>query len=300
MPTLQGVFAPALTPFRADLSPDVARWVDHGRRLLNDGCHGLCPFGTTSEATSLSPLERAEMLEQLIGAGIGPAQLMPGTGLSSIPETVQLTRHAVEQGVAGVLMLPPFFYKGVSDDGLFRHFAEVIERVGDERLRIYLYHIPQVTHVGFGYDLIGRLIDAYPQTIVGIKDSSGDWENLSGVIERFPNFTAFAGTEMLLLNTLRAGGAGTISAVANVAAVKIRTLYDAYRGGASDKELESLNEEATATRRVVKDYAAVPALKQIMARQTGDATWKTVRPPLVQMGDGEAEKMMAKLDASIM
>ena len=295
MPTLHGVFAPALTPFRADLSPDVARWVEHCRRLLNDGCHGLCPFGTTSEATSLSPLERAEMLEQLIGAGVDPAQLMPGTGLNSIPETVQLTRHALEQGVAGVLMLPPFFYKGVSDDGLFRHFAEVIERVGDERLRVYLYHIPQVTHVGFRYDLIGRLIEAYPQTVVGIKDSSGDWGNLSGMIERFPSLTAFAGTEMLLLNTLRAGGAGTISAVANVAATKIRALYDAFQAGVGDEELETLNKDATATRHVVKEYAAVPALKQIVARQTEDARWKVVRPPLVQMGDEKAEKMLANL-----
>ena len=231
MSTLHGVFAPALTPFRADLSPDVARWIDRCRRLLNDGCHGLCPFGTNSEATSLSPLERAEMLEQLVGAGVDPARLMPGTGLNSIPETVQLTRHAVEQGVAGVLMLPPFFYKGVSDDGLFRHFAEVIERIGDERLRVYLYHIPQVTQIGFSYDLIGRLIEAYPQTVVGLKDSSGDWENLRGVLERFPGFAAFAGTEMLLLNTLRAGGAGTISAIANVGAAKIRALYDAFQEG---------------------------------------------------------------------
>ncbi len=295
MPPLHGVFAPALTPFRADFSPDVARWIDHCRWLLNEGCHGLCPFGTTSEATSLSSLERAEMLEQLIGAGVDPAQLMPGTGLNSIPETVQLTRHAVEQGVAGVLVLPPFFYKGVSDDGLFRHFAEVIERVGDERLRLYLYHIPQVTHIGFGYNLIGRLIDAYPQTVVGLKDSSGDWANLSGVIERFPDFTAFAGTEMLLLNTLRAGGAGTISAVANVAATKIRALYDAFHAGAGDEELEALNKDATATRHVVKEYAAVPALKQIIARRLGNDAWKIVRPPLVQMGDEEAEKMLAKL-----
>ena len=295
MSTLHGVFAPALTPFRADLSPDVARWIDRCRLLLDDGCHGLCPFGTNSEATSLSPLERAEMLEQLIGAGVDPARLMPGTGLNSIPETVQLTRHAVKQGVAGVLMLPPFFYKGVSDDGLFRHFAEVIERVGDERLRVYLYHIPQVSHIGFSYDLIGRLIEAYPQTVVGLKDSSGDWENLRGMLERFPNFAAFAGTEMLLLNTLRAGGAGTISAVANVAAGKIRALYDAYQSGASDEALDTLHQEATATRNVVKEYAAIPALKQIVAQQTGDAAWKVVRPPLVQMEDGEAEKMLATL-----
>ena len=140
--TLCGIFAPVLTPVQADLSPDAERWIALCKRLLQDGCHGLCPFGTTSEANSFSVEERMDLLEQLIESHVPAAQLMPGTGCCALPDTVRLTTHAVRIGCGGVLVLPPFYYKGVSDDGLFRSFSEVIERVGDRRLRIYLYHIP--------------------------------------------------------------------------------------------------------------------------------------------------------------
>ena len=169
-----GVLSPVITPFGADLRPDAARLARHCRWLISQNC-GLAVFGTNSEANSLSVEEKIELLDALVEAGVDPARMMPGTGACALPDTVRLTAHAVKRGCAGTMMLPPFYYKGVSDEGLFRSYAEVIERVGDARLRIYLYHIPPIAQVPITLGLIERLIAAYPDTVVGIKDSSGDW-----------------------------------------------------------------------------------------------------------------------------
>ncbi|HXF64913.1 MAG TPA: dihydrodipicolinate synthase family protein [Caldilineaceae bacterium] len=291
---LRGIFVPTLTPVHADLSPDLDRWIDHSRRLLQMGCHGLCPFGTTSEANSFGLSERMEMLEALVAAGIPAAQLMPGTGTCAIPDTVRLTAHAVGLGCSGVLLLPPFYYKGVSDDGLFRSVAEVIERVGDARLRIYLYHIPPVAQVGFSLALIERLIDAYPGVVVGIKDSSGDWNNLQALLTRFPGFGIFTGSERFLLPTLRAGGAGSINAVANVIAPLQRRLYDQQ----DSPNAEALQEEINRLRQTYKDYPAIPSLKQIMAYLRRDPSWLHLRPPLTALSAEQAQTLIANLEAS--
>jgi 4-hydroxy-tetrahydrodipicolinate synthase len=291
---LRGIFAPMLTPVHADLSPDVARWIDFSRNLLDSGCHGLCPFGTTSEANSFGLDERMEMLEQLVDAGIPAALLMPGTGTCAIPDTVRLTTHAVKLGCSGVLMLPPFYYKAVSDDGLFRGFAEVIERVGDARLRVYLYHIPPVSQVGFSLALIERLIQAYPGVVAGIKDSSADWNNLQALLTTFPGFGIFTGSERFLLQTLRLGGAGSINAVANVIAALQRRLFDQ----AHSSTAEVMQEEVNRFRQVYKDFPAIPALKQIMAHLRGDSGWQYVRPPFVEPSAEQVKTLIANLEAS--
>ena len=165
-----GVIAPVLTPFGEDGNPDAGRFVDHAHWLMQEGCTGLAPFGTTSEANSLGLDERMELLEELVDDGIDAATLMPGTGTCSLADTIMLTRHAMDLSCGGVLMLPPFYYKGPSEEGLFRFFAEAIEGVGDDKLKVYLYHIPPVAQVGFSLPLIGRLIKAFPDNVVGLKD----------------------------------------------------------------------------------------------------------------------------------
>ena len=258
---LHGVLSPVLTPMRDDLSPDIPKWIAFCKQLLAEGCTGLAPFGTTSEANSLGIDERMEMLDALVAAGVPAAQLMPGVGTSAIPDTAKLAGQAARLGCGGVLMLPPFYYKGVSDEGIFRSVAEVIERVGDSRLRVYVYHIPPIAVVGYSLPLIERLIKAYPQTVVGIKDSSGDWNNLKAILEAFPGFGTFTGSERFLLPTLRLGGVGTISAMANVIPGKIRQLYDGWLAENADRVQDELNVARTA----LADYAAIPALKEIMA-----------------------------------
>src|SRR5882724_13266854 len=228
----RGVLAPVVTPFKADLAPDRERFIRHCQWLVSQNC-GLAPFGTTSEASSMSTDERISLLDALVAARIDPSRMMPGTGCCSIVETVALTAHAVKHCCAGVLMLPPFYYKDVSEEGLYRYFSEVVQRVGDARLRIYLYHIPPVAVVGITPKLVERLLAAYPDAIAGMKDSSGDWNNTKTFLDAFAGrsaraartFDVFVGSESFLLANMRNGGVGTISATANVNPAAIYELY---------------------------------------------------------------------------
>lgn len=287
-----GVFAPVITPFHPDLSPDTERFTALCRKLIDEGCDGLVPFGTTSEANSLSLDERIDLLEAMVGGGVTASRLIVGTGLCAIPETVRLTSHAVGLGCAAVLMLPPYYYKGMSDEGLFAAYAEVIERVADERLRIYLYHIPKVSGVALSAALIGRLRDAYPDTVIGIKDSSGDWDNTRMLLEDFPGLRVFPGNELIMLEALRLGAVGCITATANVNAAGLARLYAEWRGD----DAESLQAAVSSVRRAVQSQAMVPALKQIIARRQGDDGWLTLRPPLVGLDEDQTNALFAALD----
>src|SRR6201987_2147944 len=233
---IRGVLAPVVTPFKADLSPDRERFIAHCNWLLSQNC-GLAVFGTNSEANSMSSEEREELLDVLVAAGVDPSRMMPGTGCCSITETVALTAHAVKHSCAGVLMLPPFYYKDVSEEGLYRYFSEVVQRVGDTRLKIYLYHIPPVAVVGITTGLVERLLAAYPNAIAGMKDSSGDWNKTKTFLDAFAarTFDVFVGSESFLLANMRNGGVGTISATANVNPAAIYELYlECIRGPTSD------------------------------------------------------------------
>jgi 4-hydroxy-tetrahydrodipicolinate synthase len=291
---LRGIFVPTLTPVHADLSPDIERWVTFSKDLLASGAHGLCPFGTTSEANSFGISERIDMLDQLVASGIPAAKLMPGTGTPAIPDTVRLTSHAVKLGCGGVLVLPPYYYKAVTDDGLFRAMAEVIERVGDSRLRVYLYHIPPVAQVSFSLALIERLIKAYPETVVGLKDSSGDWNNLHAILTSFPGFGTFTGSERFLLDTLKLGGAGSINAVANLISPLERRLVDRWQ---SD-DAPALQEAVSQMRSVFKDAPAIPALKHMVAHVRQDPNWRNLRPPFVNLTDAQEQSVLTALAQS--
>jgi 4-hydroxy-tetrahydrodipicolinate synthase len=294
-PRLSGVLAPVLTPFAEDLAPDPARFARHCRWLLANGCSALAPFGTTSEANSLSVEERERLLDGLLEAGIPPERLMPGTGCCALPDSVRLTALAVRRGCAGVLMLPPFYYKGVSDDGLFRNFAEVIERVGDSRLRVYLYHIPPVAQVGIGAKLVERLLRAYPRVVAGMKDSSGDFGNTRAMLDAFgrDGFDVFVGSERLLLANMRAGGVGCITATGNVNPGAIDRLFREWRS----PEAERLQEDVNGVRGALEKVPVIPGLKAVVAHHAADPAWRTVRPPLVELSPAQRDPVLAELDA---
>lgn len=292
---LRGVLAPVLTPFHEDLSPDAARLARLCRWLLAQGCAALSPFGTTSEANSLSVEERADLLDAILEGGIAADRLVPGTGCCALTDTVRLTSLAVRRGCAGVLMLPPFYYKAVSDDGLFRSFAEVIERVGDDRLRVYLYHIPPVAQVGISPKLVERLLAAYPRTIAGMKDSSGDFANTKTMIDLFAGsgFDVFVGSERFLLAGMRAGGAGCITATGNVNPAAIDRLFREWRSPDADR----LQEEVNAVRGAVEKAPVIPGLKAIVAHHAEDPGWLPVRPPLVPLAPAQREALLSALGA---
>src|SRR5438552_4277625 len=298
---IRGVLAPVVTPFKADLAPDRQRLIRHCQWLLSQNC-GLAPFGTTSEANSMSTDERISLLEALLAAGIDPSRMMPGTGCCSITETVELTTHAVKHGCAGVLMLPPFYYKDVSEEGLYRYFSEVVQRVGDTRLRIYLYHIPPVAIVGITPKLVERLLKAYPTAIAGMKDSSGDWNNTKTFLDTFSKseFDVFVGSESFLLANMRNGGVGTISATANVNPAAIHKLYRQWNTAGDADNADQQQSKLNAVREVFssrKFPSTIAALKQAIAIYRNDPEWSRVRPPLVELTKEQPKLLAAELKA---
>ena len=290
--TFCGVIAPVLTPFGEDGGPDAERFVEHCQWLMATGCTALAPFGTTSEGNSLGLDERMELLEELVDARtLEPAKLMPGTGTCALSDAVVLTKHAVDLGCGGVLMLPPFYYKAPSEEGLFRYFAEVIDEVADNRLKIYLYHIPPVAQVGFSLSLVGRLIKAFPDTVVGLKDSSGDWNNTAALLATYPGFEVFPGSEVFLLDGLRKGAAGCISATCNVGAAAIRNVYEGWKG----PDAEKLQADITALRKAIQAFPMIPALKALIAHYRQDPGWAKLRPPFVGLSTADADKVIRTL-----
>ncbi len=288
----RGVFAAALTPLEDDLSPDIGATLGHYRWLLNQGCDGIVCLGTTGEANSFSLDERLALLDGL-GETELPAKLVVGTGCCAVSDTVRLSKKALEIGAAGVLVLPPFYYKGVSDDGLYGAYAETIERIGDPALKLYIYHFPKMTALEIGLELIGRLIAAYPETVVGLKNSSGDWDNIAAMIAAFPGFDVFAGSEEFLLPTLALGGPGCMSATVNLLAPQSAELYAKWQ----DAGAEALQDHLTALRRTLSQFAPIPAMKALLARQSGHANWAKVRPPLVALEAAQTERLAAELAA---
>ena len=292
---LSGVLAPVVTPFDARLNPDREKLVRQCRWLLSQNV-GLAVFGTNSEANSLSVDEKIELLDTLADAGIDPRRIVPGTGCCALPDTVRLSAHATKLGCAGTLMLPPFYYKGVSDEGLFRAYSEIIERVGDASLKIYLYHIPPIAQVGLSVELIERLISRYPGTVVGIKDSSGDWDNTAQMLERrWDDFDVFVGSESFLLRNMRAGGVGCISATANVNPAAIDKLFREWREPGAEGQQQRLDD----IRQLFMAYPMISALKSAVGTFGNDPAWYTVRPPLVPLTEtqhGELHRALLERD----
>ncbi len=285
-----GVLVPVLTPFTESLAPDQALYVRFCHQLLEEGADGLAVFGTTSEANSMSAAERMALLDSLCASGIAGDRLMPGVGACSVTEAADLLAHAAQAGAAGALLLPPFYYKGAaaSDDGLFEFVAEMMRRTDGAPAKVYLYHIPPVAVVGWSKDLVRRLLAAFPDRIAGLKDSSGDWESISGFIDIDAGFDVFPGSEVFLLDGLRAGGAGCITATGNINAAGIRSVFTNRDSG----EADALQDRATAIRMAVQDAGPpIAVMKAYLALKTGNDTWARLRPPFRPVGRDVAEAL---------
>ena len=279
MSSISGVWCATLTPVGPDGTVDHPRLIAHVRRLFASGVDGIALFGTTGEGQSFSAAERRAGLEALLDAGIDPERVLAGTGCAALPETVELTRHAVACGCAGALALPPFFFKDVSADGVYASFAQIVESVADERLRLYLYHIPQVSGVAIPHAAIARLKDAYPSAIAGIKDRQCDLEHSLGLLAAFPQLSIFVGFEPHLSAALAAGGAGTICGIANLYPKLIRRLFDRAAEPAHRQDLAIVERFIAA----LDTYPLFPAFKALQAELTGDPAWNALRLPLVPL-----------------
>lgn len=290
-----GVNAAVLTAYHADLSIDLDRMVAHGSWLLANGCNGLAILGTTGEANSLGIHERIGVMEGFVAAGIPASTLLPGTGTTAITDTVMLTRKADELGCRGALVLPPFFYKNPSQDGLFAYFSEVIERVGGD-IGIYLYHFPAQSAVPFTVDFIARLLKAYPGKVRGIKDSSGDFANTKAYADHFAadGFEVYCGDDGALFRLLEAGGAGCITAAANVGCAVSAQVY-AARGTPAG---EAAQVKLAAIRSAVTSQALIPGLKSLVARHLADPAWLTLRPPHTRLTVEAEQALFRAFDAS--
>ncbi|MBT8193181.1 MAG: dihydrodipicolinate synthase family protein [Acidimicrobiia bacterium] len=287
MTSLSGVWAASLTPVTSDLAPDPDRLGDHVARLLADGCDGIVLFGTTGEATSFSVAERVDLLDRLVAGGVEPARVIVGVGCAAAVDTVALTRAAATHDVAGVLMLPPFYYKAVTDEDLMAAYRWIFDQIGPEAPPVLLYNIPQVSGVKLSASLAGRLASEYPDIVKGLKDSSGDLDSLRGFLAAMPGTAVFAGTELLLVPGLAEGAVGTISAAANINAGQIRTAFESQ--AAADVDI------LRQTRAVLATRSVIPALKAVVAQRRNDPGWATVRPPLRALASESGAALAAAL-----
>jgi 4-hydroxy-tetrahydrodipicolinate synthase len=291
---LHGVWCAALTPFDGAGLPDFARLARHVRRILAAGVDGIALFGTTGEGQSLSLQERRAGLDALLAAGIAPGRIMAATGCASLPETIALTGHAVQSNCAGALVLPPFFFKAVSDEGVYASYARVIDGVGDSRLQLFLYHIPQVSGVAISPTVIERLAIGYPEVLAGVKDSECNLDHTRRLLSRFRDLAIFVGYEPHLPTALAAGGAGTICGIANLFPRLLRRLYDCALTANHDDDLRRMEAFIAA----LGCYPLFAAFKALQAELSGDDGWAALRPPLVALGSAERRAWLAAVAAS--
>ena len=289
-----GVNAAVLTPMNDDLSIDLDRMAAHCRWLLANGCNGLAVLGTTGEANSLGVQERIEVLEGLVSRGVPAVKMLPGTGTTALTDTVLLTKKAEALGCRGALLLPPFYYKNPSDDGLLVYFNEVAQRVGGS-IALYLYNFPQQSAIPFSVDFIARLLKANPGKYRGIKDSSGSYENGLAYVENFARdgFEFYAGDDTLLRPLLEKGGAGCITAASNVNCAVGAQVYAGWDTGAG----LAAHEVLAATRKAVTSVPLIPGLKALVARNTGDTRWNTIRPPHLPLTAVQKSALFSAFDA---
>jgi len=290
---IKGLISPILSPFDDSLNFNQEMYNELAKDLLSTGCSGLAPFGTTGEALSVSNDERMQALENLIKSGVSPDKLIPGTGLCNFPDTVKISRHAIELGCKGVMTLPAFYFKDVTDEGLFQYYERLIDEINHPNLKIYLYHIPQVSGVGLSIPLVKKLRSTYPDIMVGIKDSSGVWENTEQLLS-IDGLIVYPGAELPVIDAIKLGGPGCISATANFNPTNIAKVIELSHDGKWD-QAEEVHKDVKEVRYLFQDYSAIPAQKAMLAIKYKDKRWKNIRPPLVQISEQRSSELAEKL-----
>jgi 4-hydroxy-tetrahydrodipicolinate synthase len=289
----RGAWPALLTPLDAQLRIDHDKFAAHAKERLANGCMGVTLFGTTGEGPSFSLVERREALTMMIARGVPAERIMVSTSCAALPETLELTRHAVDAGVHGCLMLPPFFLKGVSDEGILACYEQVLAGMPAQGWRLYLYHIPQVAAVGLSHAVIGRLIERH-RVIAGIKDSACDRAHSVGLAQAFmPPISVYVGYEPDLPTLGRLGSTGAISGLANFfgRVVTRMVLEPDAPGTARDAQ------RVDAMLDLLKPHSLMPALKSVMATLYQDPGWLRVRAPLMPLSAQAHAEFSATIEA---
>lgn len=293
---IQGVHCAAATPVTPDGKPNLELFTEHCKCLLDEGCHGIAMLGTTGEANSFGIRDRQALLDAAIDGGVPANTLLPGTSSPSVADTLELTRHALAAGAKGVVLLPPYYYKGVSDEGLYRFYSRVIEGVGSDAMRMVFYHIPQVTQIPISHDLIERLMTAFPGIVCAIKDSSGDLDNMKAMIERFPDLAVLSGADPLMLPLLQMGGAGCITATSNLRSDALRVVWDGWKDPAKADEVAAAQDRINGWRTLTNRYVQLPTVKTMLAQSRRDLGWLNLMPPLVELTEAEQQDVWAEME----
>jgi 4-hydroxy-tetrahydrodipicolinate synthase len=287
---LRGILAAAITPFDRRSQPHHARFIAHCKHLLQNGCDGINVLGTTGEANSIGLADRFDLMDAVASSGLPMDRLMVGTGAPAVEDAIRLTKHAQACGFAGALILPPFYYKNVSDDGIFAFLSRLIERVDPRRIKIYLYNFPAMTGLWYSVPLIERLVHEFPGIVVGIKDSASDRNFQRELLARIPGFQVFPGTEAYIAEAKRDGCTGCISATTNVTSREAQAAWTAGDADYPDKQ-----ERVAALRTAIAAYPLVPAVKAIKAHNARNDKWERMLPPLVPLGIEQRSKLFATL-----
>lgn len=291
---ISGVWAAALTPLDAQGNIDLKTFTRHVNWLLKNGCHGVVIFGTTGEAPSFTMRERIDALDHLIENGVSPSKLVVGTGYCAFEDTFRLTVHATDRQCAGVLVIPPFFFKGISNEGIIGYYAKLIEDVG-ENISLYLYHFPDMSGVGISHDVITTLVERYPEQVKGVKDSSGSLENMKAMASLFPQLSIMSGDDDLLLPLLEHGGKGSITATVNLIPSQLRQVYDNFTSGQEqDQNMLTLIENVW--NKTLLQYPVTEAIKIYLSLHTNHKDWQHLRLPLVPLPANQVDDMLTSLE----
>lgn len=288
LPRRNCVMAAIATPVTADFRPDAVRLFDHARRLQVEGCDGLTLFGTTGEGVSFSADDRRHTLERLLADGLDPACVIVSAGALTLEDMASIAGHATAEGVAGVLLMPPAFYRsGIGEDGVLAFYSSVIERIRRADLRLHLYNFPAICGIAITPGLVARLRERFPGVIVGVKDSGGDWGVTEGLLRECPGLSVYTGTEIHLPDALAVGAAGTICGLANVIPGLLRRIADAP----DPDEQRRMVPLVQSVDDLLCRAPFIPSLKSVIADTLGRPEWRRTVPPLMELPTAEAQRL---------
>jgi len=290
---LNGVYTASLTPLTASFEPNIPALVRHAQWLLESGSDGVALLGSTGEANSLTLEQRLSIIEQT-ARELPPDRLMLGTGSCALQDSVRLTKASVDAGVFSVLVIPPFYYKPQSDESVLRFYSELISSVDEPRLRIIFYNFPKLSGYNFSVKILQELKQRFGDIAAGIKDSSGEWKNMLGIVQNIPDFMVYTGTETLLLDILKKGGAGCITATANLIAPECQRVYQAWRNN-KQKVAEQAQINLTDLRKTLENYPLVSELKSLFASKTNAEEWENMLPPFAPILDKQVEELTEQI-----